>query len=271
MNRKFGINCDCIRNGKTPLVEVISICKEAGFNCLFSNQKDRKTMVEIKNKADSLGMPFEFIHAPFRGSNNMWLEGDEYLTLFNGIKESIDTAEENGIEGIVCHVSSGWHTPPLCDLGYKRFDELVEYAEKKKIKIAFENVRKLGDHASIMHRYVGNAYVGFCYDSGHENCYTETVPFIDLYHDRLWYTHLNDNVGRDHNDLEADGDFHYLPFDGTCDFHKMIDQMDKYNYKGSLTLEVFNDTKPEYKLLTAKEYIKLCYDRVSKINELSKN
>ena len=268
MKRKLGLNVDCIRFNPVPKTDVISMMSDVGFEACFSNMKERSLINEMKRKADSLGIEFEFIHAPYSGSNNIWKEGEECLPLINGIKESIDVAEENGISGIVCHVSSGWHTPPLCDIGFKRFDEIIEHAEKKKIKVAFENVRKLGDHASIMHRYFDNPLVGFCYDSGHEHCYTETVPFIDLYHSKLWYTHLNDNVGRDHNDMEADGDFHYLPFDGTVDFKKMIKQMDKYNFKGSLSLEVFNDTKLEYKELTPLEYIKICFERVKKISEL---
>lgn len=268
MKRKLGMNCDCIRFGELSKIETLELIREAGFDCTFMNMNERRVISEVKLYADRMGMDFEFIHAPYRGSNNMWLEGDAYLPLMNGILESVDCAEECGIGMIVMHVSGGWHTPPLCDRGFFRYDRIVEYAEKKGVRIAFENVRKLGDHASLMHRYAECAHVGFCYDTGHEHCYTETVPFIDLYHNRMWCTHLNDNLGRDHNDLEADGDFHYLPLDGTFDFKTMIRRMDRYGYGGSLMLEVFNTTKPEYKAMPPESYVRLAYEKLKTVSEL---
>lgn len=268
MRRKLGLNCDCIRWGEISKTHTLELTKAAGFDSFFMNMCKRQVIAEAKDAGDRLGLEFEFIHAPYRGSNDMWKEGDGYLTLMNGILESVDAASETGVGMIIMHVSSGWHPPQVCDLGFSRFDRIVEYADKKGVRIAFENVRKLGDHAAIMHRYEDVQNVGFCYDSGHEHCYTETVPFIDLYHSRMWCTHLNDNLGRDHTDLEADGDFHFLPFDGTCDFKAMIERMDHYGYTGSLMLEVFNTTRPAYKEMTPEEYIQLAYHRVKRISEL---
>ena len=268
MKRKLGMNCDCIRHGDLTKVETLELISQAGFECVFMNMNEPSVIGEVKKCADRLGLEFQFIHAPYKGSNRMWLEGDDYLPLQNGILESVDVAAENGIGMIVMHVTGGWHTPPLCDLGFSRYDKIVEYAGKKGIRIAFENVRKLGDHACMMQRYEDLSHVGFCYDTGHEHCYTETVPFIDLYHKRMWCTHLNDNLGRDHKDLEADGDFHYLPLDGTFDFQNMIRKMDHYGYNGSLMLEVFNTTRPEYKALSPEEYIRLAYRKLKSVSEL---
>lgn len=267
MNRKLGINCDCIREDIDTL-ETLALVHTIGFDSTFTKMSDRRLIAAIKNKTIEYGMDFEFIHAPFRGANVMWQAGEDYLPLFNGILETIDCADECDVDTIVMHVSSGWHTPPLCDVGFSRFDRIVEYADKHGVRIAFENVRKLGDHAAILHRYENVPHVGFCYDAGHEHCYTETVPFIDLYHARMWCTHLHDNLGRDHNDLEADGDFHYLPLDGTKDYKAMIDKMDRYGYTGSLMLEVFNSTKPEYQAMSPEAFIRLAYERVKTISAL---
>lgn len=268
MKRKLGMNCDCIRHGDLTKLETLELISQAGFECLFMNMNEPRVIEEVKNHADRLGMDFQFIHAPYKGSNRMWLEGDDYLPLQEGILEAADVAAANGIGMIVMHVTGGWHTPPLCDLGFSRYDRIVEHAEKKGVRVAFENVRKLGDHACMMQRYEELSHVGFCYDTGHEHCYTETVPFIDLYHERMWCTHLNDNLGRDHNDPEADGDFHYLPLDGSFDFQRMIRKMDHYGYGGSLMLEVFNTARPEYKELSPKEYIRLAYEKLKTVSEL---
>ncbi len=268
MKRKLGLNCDCIRYGSLSKTETVDLIRDAGFECLFMNMNELAVISAVKEKAVQRGLSFEFIHAPFRGSNDMWMEGEAYLPLMNGILATIDAAAATEVGMVILHVSSGWHTPPLCDLGFSRFDRIVEYAGEKGIRLAFENVRKLGDHASILHRYAETPHVGFCYDSGHEHCYTETVPFIDLYHSRMWCTHLHDNLGRDHKDLEADGDFHYLPLDGTVDFQAMIRKMDRFGYQGSLMLEVFNTTQPQYRELSPEEFVRLAYERVKKVSEL---
>ena len=269
MKRALGITCDCITQSGFSALDTLSIIKDTGFDCTFCGYENKDLINKNKNKADKLGLSFEFIHGPFKGVNNLWLIGDDYQPLMQQIKECIDSAQENAISTVVCHVSSSWHPPQPCDLGYSRFDQIVEHAEKRGVKIAFENTRKFGNHASIMHRYENNDNVGFCYDNGHEYCFTETVPFIDIYHKKMLCTHLHDNFGRDHNDLESTGDFHYLPFDGTFDYKTMINKMDKFNYSGSLTLEVFTNRKPEYMLLSPSKFIKLAYEKLKKITDLS--
>lgn len=49
----------------------------------------------------------------------------------------------------------------------------------------------------------------------------------------------------------------------------MINKMDKFNYSGSLTLEVFTNRKPEYMLLSPSKFIKLAYEKLKKITDLS--
>jgi len=269
VNRKLGMNCDCIRHGQWSHAQTLELMKELGFDNFFiENNGELEQIDEAKQVGDRLGLEFSFIHAPYKGVNELWMEGDGCRSLLDSIFRTADAARDNEVSTIICHVASGWHTPPLCDLGFSRFDEIVDYTGKQGVKVAFENVRKLGDLASIMHRYADVSHVGFCFDSGHEHCYTETVPFIDLYHSRMWCTHLHDNFGRDHNNLEADGDFHFLPFDGNYDFKTMIDRMDKYGYAAPLTLEVFNTTRQAYKEMTPEAFIRTAFDRAKRISLL---
>ena len=268
MERKLGINIDCLCFRKTDELTTLKLIRDVGFDCFFTNTYRDEAVAKIKEEADRLGLDFKFIHSPFRGINTFWEEGDGYLPLMNTIKESIDSASKCGINMIIMHTSSGWHPPKVCDLGLSRFDEIVDYATKRDVKVAFENLRKVGNHACLMERYEDNPLVGFCYDAGHEHCYTETVPYIDIYHRVMLTTHIADNLGRDRANLEADGDFHWLPFDGNCDYKKMIDKMDRFGYTDSLNLEVFNTTRPEYKEMTDEEFIKTAYDRIKKISLL---
>mgnify|MGYP003312877112 CR=1 FL=1 len=94
----------------------------------------------------------------------MWLEGDDYReVVYNGIIESIDSASACEVKSVVLHVSSGWKEPFVNDLGISRYDALVDYAEKKGVTLAFENLRMLGNLACLMDRYEDRQNVRFCY------------------------------------------------------------------------------------------------------------
>lgn len=142
----------------------------------------------------------------------------------------------------------------------------MEHAIKKGVKIAFENIRKLGNLAAIMDRYERIDSVGFCFDNGHEHCYTETVKFLDLYGKRTLCTHIHDNYGRDKNDIWLDADYHLPPFDGNYDFKTMMDKINHYGYSGTLTLEV--NKKAPYDKHTDEEWLAICYERLKKISEM---
>ncbi len=265
MKRKLGIVCDCIRD--MDALDTLDIIKDVGFDSFFTGIINCEKVKQIKSKADKLGLDFEFIHAPFKNINNMWLEGDEYLEIFNNMKQTIDSAYECGVPMIIAHLSSSWKAPSICDLGLTRFDSLIDYAEQKGVTIAFENLRMVGNVAYFVDRYEGRNCVKFCYDNGHEHCYTKTVNWLDIFTYNVAATHIHDNLGRGRERV-GDPDLHYLPFDGTFNFEKMMRKLDEYEYTGTLMLEVFNSRKPEYKEMSPQEFIQTSYDRIKKISEM---
>jgi sugar phosphate isomerase/epimerase len=101
--------------------------------------------------------------------------------------------------------------------------------------------------------------VAFCWDNGHENCYTPDFEFMPLFHKRLVCTHLHDNDGG------RGYDQHWLPFDGTCDFRRVMSKLDQYGYTGTLMLEVSQKKKPEYLEMTPQDFLKTAFDRIQTI------
>lgn len=264
MKRKLGIISDCI-TGENP-VSTLDKIKEAGFDCFFTGYTDSETVKALKEKADVLGLEFQFIHAPFRGINSMWLEGDGYKEIYDGMIQAIDSASEFGVPIVICHVSSGWECPEINDLGLSRYDALVEYAKEHNVIIAFENLRKIGNIAYFCDRYENNDNVRFCYDCGHEHGYTKSVQFMDIFCHRAICTHIHDNLGRGWDKI-GDPDLHLLPFDGNLDYEKMMRKLDEYDYSGSLMLEV-NNGNPKYNVLSTEEFLATCYERIKKISEM---
>lgn len=268
MKRKIGINADCFRDATLTygdnVYTSIKKLRELGFEHFFVGEL-KGSFGKMCAVADSVGMSFDFIHAPFRGINDMWLEGDAYRNIYSLMKLAVDTAANNAVPMVIFHVSSGWEPPATNELGFSRFDELVNYAESKKITVAFENLRGISNLLEIMERYKDREYVKYCYDCGHEYAYTPTEDWIKAFGDKLACVHIHDNLGYDRS---IDPDFHYLPFDGTLDYADMVRRLDEVGYTGPIMLEVFNTTKPEYKEMTKDEFFATCAERAKRIAEM---
>ena len=267
MQRKIGINTDCLR-GETDELTVLSMAHEIGFECFTTSAFTLPEVAALKNRADALGMDFPFLHAPYRGINAMWLEGDGHLPLYEGMVTAIDSAAACGVSAVITHVSSGWQAPPVCDLGLSRYDALVAHAEEKGVTLAFENLRMVGNLACLMDRYANRDAVRFCFDCGHEHAYTKTVSWPDIFTDKMVATHIHDNPGRDFYDKESNPDLHWLPFDGTYNYHSMMRRLDAYGYAGPLVLEVFRSMREDYMALSDKAFLETAYERIKRISTL---
>ena len=84
MLRKFGIGAECL--GKIP--QKIELIKSAGFETVFTGSYTLKDVEIYKKYSDRYNLDYSFIHAPFGNINSMWLEGEEYLAIYNEMKES---------------------------------------------------------------------------------------------------------------------------------------------------------------------------------------
>lgn len=262
MKRKLGIIASCVPS--IDEVELLSEIKDAGFDCFFTGRYQKNDIAALKKRADEVGLEFETIHAPFANINAMWLPGMSYLDVYNKMAMSIDSAAEFGIPTVVTHLSSGWNAPEVNDLGLSRFDELVIRAARQGVTLAFENLRKIGNVAYIADRYEGMKHVGFCYDWGHEHCYTKTVDWMDIYLDRVACTHIHDNHGRG-MEKTGDPDEHLLPFDGNIDYAHIMRKLDEYGYTGPLTLEVGVGAAEKYQKMSPREFLKDSFARLQKI------
>ncbi len=265
MKRKFGIIANCLND--IPTIEALDKIKETGFESFFTGEYKYDDVAPLKEKAEAIGLTYESIHAPFRAINDIWLPGMRYLGIYEDIKTSIDSAAACGIPYVVTHVSSGWNPPEITDLGLRRYDELVIYARDKGVVLAFENLRLLGNLSYLADRYRCMSNVGFCFDCGHEHCYTKTVSIMDVFTTRLCCTHIHDNHSRPLEDMVNDFDEHLLPFDGTYDYAGMMRKLDEYGYTGALSLEVSRSC-PAYMEMTHEEFLTTCYKRLKKISEM---
>ena len=270
MKRKLGINTDCLRDALDE-VSTLKLAREIGFEAITTTTTEKGAVSALKKAADALCVDFPYLHAPYANINQMWLEGEGYRAVYDGMKQAIDSASAAGVSAVVVHVSSGWYPPFVNDLGLSRYDALVEYASARGVTLAFENLRVVGNIACLLDRYAKRENVRFCYDSGHEHCYTKTVSWIDIFTNKIVATHIHDNIGRPFDDKTVNNDTHWLPFDGSIDYQSMMRRLESYGYQGPLMLEVFRAAREDYASLAPKEFLATAYERIRRISELRHN
>jgi len=253
----IGININCYSKD-LPIKKQIELMKENGFETTFCMDNGEATEENIK-EIKSAGIKFETIHAPLGNINNMWnndLSGDE---MFNRLLESVEKCSNFEIPVLVVHLSAGRDFPKINDRGNERYDRLMENAKKYGVKIAYENSRCLGNLAAALERYE-DAY--FCWDIGHEHCFTPGMKFLPYFADRVGAVHIHDNM------CEFDKDIHIIPFDGKIDMERITSELARSSYKGSIMLELVRRASEVYADYTPEEYYKRAAEAARKIRKI---
>lgn len=268
IQRKLGINVDCLR-GQLDRLSTMELARKIGFEAITTaGAYTLEEVTALKAKADELRMEFPYLHAPYKGINALWGGDEEAADMMRQITETVDAASACGVPALVFHVSSGWNPPSINDIGLSHFDTLVDYAEKKGVILDIENQRKLGYVTCMMDRYEHRDSVRFCFDCGHAHAMTSSVGWQDIFAHKLAATHIHDNMGQKVDENGKDGDLHWLPLDGTYDYHTMMKKLDKYGYDGPLMLEVFRTRRADYEAMTPEEFLTTAYDRIRRISQM---
>lgn len=242
-----------------PIEDVIALLKEAEFSAVspvFSPDVDLSVIDTCVHKH---GMLIQSIHAPLHIAP-LWQQDNEASdSVLASVIDTIDTCARFCVPVMVLHSWQGLsYTFPGEPLYYEHFDRLVTYALEKNVSIAFENLEGEEYLAALMTRYGDCDHVGFCWDSGHENCYPHTLDFLQLFGDRLIMTHLNDNLGlRDPGGIPAgEDDLHYLPGDGKIDWAHALQKLSRCKIQNTLNFELKIRSK-------SKAEQDLIYDKLS--------
>ena len=257
--RKIGINLYARKEMK--MEDYVRIISELGFDTVFSGVKPREEMDRTAELLSKVGINYDTLHAPFGHINDMWYAGEEGDAMYAELTDCIDACVRVGAPIAVLHLSSGNQAPPPTDIGRGRFIDLVDYAAGKGIKIAFENQRKLGNIAWAFEEFAEAENVGFCWDCGHEACFTHGRQYMPLFGDRLICTHIHDNNGVYNEDL------HRLPFDASLDFGRITTQIRESGFEGALMLEVMG-YKPYYDNISGEEFLIRAASAAKRLREM---
>lgn len=257
--------------------DVIRTVASVGFDACFIDWSYTVPVEECAEAIAKNGLIFQSIHAPFHHVETLWDEGEEGEIFTNEMIDCLHDCERFDVPVMIVHPIKGMDRHSPNELGLIRFARLVEEAEKRKVKLAFENVEGIEYLEAVMKRFGQSDAVGFCWDTGHEMCYNFSEDVMARYGDRLIATHFNDNMKmHDPNVVTWHDDLHLLPFDGRADWQGIMDRIARHGYRGILTFELTVKNKPNYHYhdtyaaWTAEEFYTHAYDRACRVRSLAR-
>lgn len=242
--RKIGVNLHAMPGLSDEAY--VKTMVEQGFSAVFTGPCHyiENAALFAKN-----GLAYETVHAPFRGINDIWLPGEAGEEMYRQLADCVDGCAAASVPHMVVHLSSGLTPPPTTDVGRGRFTDLVNYAAKKNVRIAFENQRMLANLAWAFEEF-GPDVAGFCWDCGHEACFTPGRAYMPLFGNRVECLHIHDNF------KVFNEDKHLIPFDGAVDFDRVAAQLKTSGFAGTVMLEIITKNSPGfYDGLTVEEYL----------------
>ena len=244
-----------------PAEEKYRLIKAAGFNatCVYWGDENKYEQLTIARKH---GLVIDNIHAQNDNANLLWQDGIGGEERQNVLISCVADCANHNVSTVVIHLTGFPPYPPVSELGLKRIEALVNFAEQKNVKLAFENLWTF-DHLDVIFEQFSSPHVGFCYDSGHENLnlYRDCLA---SYGDKLFALHINDNFG----DMY---DAHVLPFDGMINWDEKMRRINQYKNTCFFTLEVYkldageHEKSAIYNGLSAGEFLNLAYQKAVRL------
>ena len=260
-----------------PLRDVVKLLAEVGFYAVSPVWSADRCHEEAIRAARELGLELQSLHAPFGGAAAMWSNDEaRWAPALEEQLLALEDCRRYEIPVMVAHTWIGFGDE-VGDIaaGLSHFEVLVRRAEKYGVRVALENTEGLSYLEELLEHFHGNGTVGFCWDSGHEACYNGGNDLLSRFGDRLYMTHLNDNLGvSDPNgNIYWTDDLHLLPGDGSLDWENAVSRL-----RGARPLEILNfelkrDSIPgrhendAYGRMTLEDYFTEAYRRACRIGE----
>lgn len=251
----------------------IRVMKQIGFDGFFFEWRRGMDVDALMKTARETGMFLQSIHAPYVKSADFWKQTEKTEDAIAELIECLEVCARIGAPIMVAHAFIGFEDHEPTEFGLKNFGRVVDAARRLGVKIAFENTEGEEYLAALMERFDDRETVGFCWDTGHEMCYNRGADMMARYGDRLFCTHLNDNLGV--RDFEGKitwiDDLHMLPFDGAVDWRSVADRLDAHGYRGEMSFELTTASKPgrhendAYARMSPEEYLTNAYIRACRL------
>ena len=243
--------------GISPEEQIREIA-DAGFDAFFTGWSDR--VKEYRALGESLGLAYPMIHAPNGHTELLWEDRETARILLDEWSACIEGAADVGVPTVVLHPFRGIGREGVPgERGVAHFMQIATLAERCGVRIAVENCEGERYLDALLDATAGCPHVGFCWDTGHEQCYNRGTDMMRGRAHRLIATHLNDNLGVRSGGVTSKDDLHFLPFDGITDWQSVAERLKQATIPEYLIFEV--KKREKYADLTPKEFIGEAYRR----------
>ena len=256
-----------------PVPEQIRLIGQAGFDGFFTAWDG--DLLTYRRTAEEMGLYYQSVHAPYHGTGAMWRPGEEGEAALEQLLACLQACADARVPIMVSHTYYGDLTKAQpTRQGIDRYGMLTERAGRLGVKIAFENTEAEDCLRALLEAFP-DKQVGYCWDSGHEQCYSRGRDLLQLFGNRLIATHLNDNMGARHAEfITPRDDLHLLPYDGIINWSAAVKRLEKTGYTGPLTFELKTHSKPDqhendrYRAGTLEEYLAEAFSRACRVAAL---
>ena len=252
-------------------IDILKNIAQSNFKNVMLSFKSKDIEDSIKNISD-LGLEIVYFHIDNKYANDLWARGEAVESYIQDVIGQIEICGKYKIPIAVMHATQG--SPSDFSLkpneeGLKNFDRILKVAKKNNVKIAIENIDRIGiKNMCYLLDNIKDENLGFCYDVGHHHLYNPKTDLLKKYGDRLFAIHLHDNLMDWVPGYDYTRDLHLLPFDGKINFEKVCKKLKNVNYSGIIMLEIHKKSfgKPQlYENMDNLEYLNKAYNRAIEI------
>ena len=258
-----------------PTTEVVKLVARTGFEAISPAWKQGIDLTDVIDTARDCGLAIQSIHGPFHGAAALWSE-DAAVSgpAIAELLEALEDSRKFRIPVMVMHTWIGFECSLVPnETGLRNYGILVAKAKEYGVRIAFENTEGEEFLFALMDHFQKDDTVGFCWDSGHEMCYSYGKDLLKLLGHRLIMTHLNDNLGVSRFDGKTywTDDLHLLPYDGIGDWDILVQRLQKSRKLEYLNFELNITSKPNrhendvYAQMPLEQYFAEAYKRACRI------
>ena len=258
-----------------PTTEVVKLVARTGFEAISPAWKQGIDLTDVIDTARDCGLAIQSIHGPFHGAAALWSE-DAAVSgpAIAELLEALEDCRKFRIPVMVMHTWIGFEYSQVPnETGLRNYGILVAKAKEYGVRIAFENTEGEEFLFALMDHFQNDDTVGFCWDSGHEMCYSYGKDLLKLLGHRLIMTHLNDNLGVSRFDGKTywTDDLHLLPYDGIGDWDVLVQRLQKSRKLEYLNFELNITSKPNrhendvYAQMPLEQYFAEAYKRACRI------
>ncbi len=258
--------------------EQVKLFKKTGFEGFAIDMSEKGIdPAPLVALAKEENMFVEYIHAPFNKSDDMWMQGEIGEIAVNELLDILEVCAKSEIPTVVAHTFIGFDSDNIpTEIGIERYGRLAKRATELGVKLALENTEGEEYLFALMDTFKNEKSVGFCWDTGHELCYNRSKDLMAMFGERLFVTHLNDNLGvKDYEGkITYIDDLHLLPFDGIADWNSIAEKLVNYSFDGPLTFELNTISKPgrhendKYSAMPIEGYLAEAYCRACRVANL---